>query len=105
MTDQPGLPMVAFYDAATLDPIALKRRVDEIAPRLTWSREHLLRFQQERLQEILRHAADASPFYRETIGHLVRERAPLSAYPTMNKSILMSEFDRIVTDQEVTGER
>lgn len=92
----------AFYDAVTLDPDVAKRRTEEIAERLTWSRERILNYQQERLQEILRHAAGASPFYRETIGDLVARGAPLSAYPTMNKTILMSEFDRIVTDPELT---
>lgn len=96
------LSIVAFYDAVTLDPQALARRVEELAGRLTWTRERLIAYQREKLQEILRHAAAASPFYRETIGHLVADDAPLSAYPTMNKSILMAEFDRIVTDPQLS---
>ena len=94
----------AAYDVATLDPEVVKRRADELLARLTWPRVRLLAYQHEKLKEALRHAASASPYFREKIGRLVAEDAPLSAYPTMNKSILMSEFDQIVTDRVLTRE-
>jgi phenylacetate-coenzyme A ligase PaaK-like adenylate-forming protein len=97
-----ALSTAAFYDVTTLDPDVVKRRTDELAERLTWPRARILAYQQEALREILRHAADASPFHRERIGHLVAAGAPLSDYPTMNKTILMAELDRIVTDPRLT---
>ena len=96
------LSMAAFYDVTTLDPEITKRRTDELAARLTWSRERVLAYQQKCLKESLRHAAAASPFHHERIRDLVAAGAPLSAYPTMNKTILMAEFDRIVTDPRLT---
>ncbi len=62
----------------------------------------VLDHQQQRLAETLRHAATTSPYYRDKIGALVAAGAPLSAYPVMNKTILMEEFDRIVTDPRLT---
>ena len=82
----------AFYDVTTVDPEIAKRRTDELAERLTWSRDEILKYQTGRLHEILRHAATASPYFRETIGHLVEADAPLSAYPVMNKTVLMAEL-------------
>jgi putative adenylate-forming enzyme len=100
-TDQ-TVSSTVFYDVATLDPDVVARRTDELVPRLTWPRERLVAYQKEKLAETLRRAAAESPYFRETIGRLVAQDAPLSAYPTMNKSILMSEFDRIVTDPTLT---
>jgi phenylacetate-coenzyme A ligase PaaK-like adenylate-forming protein len=100
-TESP-LSTAPFYDVTTLDPEIVRRRTDEIAERLTWPRERILGYQQDRLREMLRHAASASPHFRENIGHLVTADAPLSAYPIMNKTVLMEEFDRIVTDPRLT---
>jgi len=92
----------AFYEVTTLDPEVAARRTQELGLHLDWSRERIIAFQQARLGEILRHAAESSPYYREAIGKLVADGAPLSAYPVMNKTILMEEFDRIVTDRRLT---
>jgi phenylacetate-CoA ligase len=52
-----------------------------------------------RLQELLAHAVERSPYYRETIGpDALRGRAELDQLPTLSKTTLMREFDRIVTD-------
>lgn len=99
---EPALSTAALYDVATLDPAIVARRTAELAEHLTWDRERILHYQQECLRDILRHAASASPYYREKIGALVAAGAPLSAYPVMNKTILMEEFDRIVTDPRLT---
>lgn len=99
---QQAVSTAAFYDAVTLDPEIVRGRADELAERLTWPRERVLAFQAARLAETLRHAVGASPFYRQTIGRLVESGAPLTAFPTMNKTVLMAEFDRIVTDPGLT---
>jgi phenylacetate-CoA ligase len=104
MESQSGSSTATLYDATTLDPNVVKCRTSELAERLTWSRERVLAYQRERLQQMLSHAAAASPYYRQMIGDLARAEAPLSAYPAMNKTILMSEFDRIVTDRTLTRE-
>jgi len=96
------LSTAAFYDVTTVAPEIVRRRTDELAERLTWPRERILAHQQESLRAILRHAASASPYFRDKIGPLVASDAPLSAYPIMNKTILMAEFDRIVTDPRLT---
>ena len=50
-----------------------------------------------RLDDLLRHAVAASPFYRRTIGpHAVG--APLAELPTLDKQTFVERFDEIVTD-------
>jgi phenylacetate-coenzyme A ligase PaaK-like adenylate-forming protein len=62
-----------------------------------WSREQLLAYQRDRLEALLRHAVDSSPYYREVLGpHPDAEW--LEQLPTLPKATLMAEFDRIVTD-------
>ncbi len=51
---------------------------------------------------LLQHAVDASPYYRDLIGDLVARDAPLHAFPMMTKTMLMANFDRIVTDKRLT---
>ena len=88
----------ASLEVATLDPEVVARRTRELLDHGSWSREQLLSFQKDRLKESLQHAVNASSFYRERIGELVARDAPLETFPVMNKTILMAEFDRIVTD-------
>ena len=99
---QSALTTSAFYDCATLDPAVLKQRTEEFATHLSWSRARILAHQQTSLRQTLRHAASKSPYFRDAIGKLVEADAPLEAYPTMGKSTLMAEFDRIVTDPRLT---
>lgn len=71
------------------------------------SRRAVLRGRDRRLRDQLRYAFDESPFYRERFrgtgldrGDL--ETVPLDALPTLSPRSLESEFDRLVTDPEVT---
>jgi phenylacetate-coenzyme A ligase PaaK-like adenylate-forming protein len=66
-----------------------------------WSREQLLAYQRDRLEALLRHAVDASPYYREVLGPHP-DAGWLEELPTLSKATLMAEFDRIVTDPAVT---
>jgi len=75
---------------------------NELVGHGTWTRDQLLAHQQEQLNVFLRHAATHSPYYRETIGDLVARGRPLSEFPIMNKTKLMADFDKIVTDPRLT---
>jgi len=68
-----------------------------LTPHDGWSREQLLAYQRDRLEALLRHAADASPYYREVLGPRPDARW-LEQLPPLSKTTLMEEFDRIVTD-------
>jgi phenylacetate-CoA ligase len=72
-------------------------REAELMARDRWSREQLSAFQRERVQELIKHAVTHSPYYREVLGADASER-PLSELPTLPKSTMMAEFDKIVTD-------
>lgn len=86
----------------TLDAAAVRRRAAELMARDNWTRQQLIAHQRERLQAVLHQAVSASPYYHETIGHLVARGAPLEEFPVLTKSQLVANFDRIVTDRRLT---
>jgi phenylacetate-CoA ligase len=79
------------------DPVAQARALvaAERAPRAERDR-----VRQQRLDELVRHAWDASPFYRERLrpptGHV-----DLASLPTVDKATLMARFDDVVCDRRI----
>jgi putative adenylate-forming enzyme len=69
----------------------------ELIARDRWPRERLLGLQREQLTELVSHAIASSPYYRETLG---RDAVgiPLDQLPTLPKTTLVDQFDRILTD-------
>ncbi len=61
----------------------------------------LQRRQQRRLSRLLSHAADRSAFYRDRFHGVDLSRCPLADLPVTNKTELMADFDRAVTDLRV----
>jgi phenylacetate-coenzyme A ligase PaaK-like adenylate-forming protein len=86
----------------TVDLALAGRIAAELLNHGAWSRAELLAHQQERLKAFLQHAVAHSPYYRDTIGDLVARDRPLTEFPVMNKTKLMANFDRIVTDPRLT---
>jgi phenylacetate-coenzyme A ligase PaaK-like adenylate-forming protein len=82
---------------SALSPDALRAQAGEILGYDGWSRERLVALQQSRLRDVLAHAVEHSPYYRETLGPDAPDR-PLAELPTLSKPVLMEHFDRIVTD-------
>jgi phenylacetate-CoA ligase len=71
----------------------------EFARREHQPRESLDRYQGERLESVVRHAAAHSPFYRERLAGVVdRDPVELSRLPVLDKSEMMERFDELVTD-------
>jgi phenylacetate-CoA ligase len=79
---------------------AIRVRVGELLEQEHWPRERLLAHQGERLQALLRHACERSSYYREVLGPGPTD-TDLATVPTLPKSLLMEQFDRIVTDPRV----
>ena len=69
----------------------------ELLERDRWSRGQLMAYQAERLRALITHAVSRSPYYREVLGADAAER-PLAELPTLSKTTLMAEFDRVITD-------
>ena len=74
------------------------RLARELAERERWPRERLEAFQQERLTELARHAAERSVLWRE---RLPGGRVELSELPVLTKTELMERFDELVTDRRL----
>lgn len=69
---------------------------DVLWGRLTASAEELDGLRRARLSALVRHAVDASPYYRRKLGSMAAD-APLAELPTLSKQDLMDRFDEIVT--------
>ncbi|HMJ15983.1 MAG TPA: hypothetical protein VK524_31420, partial [Polyangiaceae bacterium] len=79
---------------------ALRRRRHHDA-RIRWSRDRLEAYQRQRLDELVRWAAERSPFYRRLYGGLPGA-IELERLPIVTKSAMMENFDDFVTDPRVT---
>jgi phenylacetate-CoA ligase len=64
-----------------------------------WSRERIAARQQAQLVALLRHARRRSPYYRDLLAG--RGDVALTDIPPLTKSILMTRFDEISTDDRV----
>jgi phenylacetate-coenzyme A ligase PaaK-like adenylate-forming protein len=90
-------------------PVYTLKRLTDIGPALvrhhelerheSWTREQIELLQRRRLDRLLRHAVDASPFYRDLYGgKRPPDGARLDDLPVVTKTMLMENFDRVVTD-------
>ena len=86
------------FGGAVLKSIYLRRRLKR------WSREDLLRWQDKQLRRIVKLAYTKSSFYRELYDEAGVDISNfrLEDLPTVDKTMLMSNFDRVMTTPEVT---
>jgi phenylacetate-CoA ligase len=80
------------------DVAAALGRARELKQRERWPRERLERFQQARLEALVRYAAERSPFWRE---RLPAGRVRLDRLPTLDKATMMDRFDELVSDRRL----
>jgi phenylacetate-coenzyme A ligase PaaK-like adenylate-forming protein len=86
-------------ETASSEAERLRALAAELVARDAWPRERLLEHQRVGLHALLRYAVTMSPYYREALGAgAATGERPLADLPTLAKSTLMQEFDRIVTD-------
>ena len=81
---------------------ALKQNEKKSAPQLR-------RLQEQKLRAMLTYAYAHSPYYKnafEAAGLTAEtiKTAPLSAFPTLNKTTLLDQFDSLITVPDVTQE-
>jgi phenylacetate-CoA ligase len=68
-----------------------------------WGAEELEAFQRRRLDEVVRHAMAASPFYRERYADLdPADPVDLGRLPVVDKATVMERFDDLVVDRRLT---
>lgn len=73
--------------------------------RLRWPADRLAAERERRLRELLALAADRSPFWRDRLAGRNLDRfseADLPDLPILTKTELMSDFDRVVTQPDLT---
>lgn len=69
-----------------------------------WSREKILAVQNNRLKALVKFAKEKSPFYQKLYAEL-GENFSLKDLPPVSKPELMSHFDQVLTDRNITMER
>jgi len=91
------------YQTKRLVDVARGLRISrELTERERWPRERLERYQQERLDRLVRYAREHSPFYRERLADLPETGSVgLRALPTLDKQTMMERFDDLVTDRRL----
>ena len=83
---------------------AMAAGVPEQLARLTWTAERIQQEQAERLQTLLAHAIERSPFHRRRLAGIdvaAVDPADLSALPVMTKAQMMGALDDIFTDRRL----
>jgi phenylacetate-CoA ligase len=94
--------MTTLTPAAPPGPGSIEARATEFAARAQWSPEQLRAHRLARLRELVAHAVERSPYYRDAFGaDVLRGELELEQLPTLPKATFMREFDRIVTDPEL----
>jgi phenylacetate-CoA ligase len=67
-----------------------------------WSRDRLLAHQRGELGALIDHVVSSSPYYRDLLGReALAPDVRLEDLPTLSKSTLMEQFDRVVTDSRL----
>lgn len=99
---------------STYQELIAKQRADQSdqflvsVRRLSWSAERLAAERERRLRELLQWSFDHSDFWRERLaGHDLSAftEADLPSLPILTKKELMANFDRVVTNPNLTLER
>lgn len=81
------------------DVIPAFRAARELESHDHWDRARLEAHARRRLLAIVRHAAAASPYYREMLaGVVLDDDLDVRSLPTLNKTTMLEHWDAIVTD-------
>jgi phenylacetate-CoA ligase len=89
-----GYGLKKLHDFATAGMILRKLTAHD-----RWTRQDLLRFQQQRLASLVTYAIRHSPFYRELYGNIkMGGQLVLNELPIIDKATMMEHFDRVSTD-------
>ncbi|MGD9364433.1 MAG: SCP2 sterol-binding domain-containing protein [Desulfobacteraceae bacterium] len=64
--------------------------------------DQLLKIQQEKLVKMVKFAVEHSPFYKNLYKGIDPENVTLDKLPIINRKMVMSNFDAVVTDDRVT---
>ena len=88
----------------------MRQRVQALTSELLshdkWSRDQLIAHQERQLRSLIAFAVQNSPYYRDAFGaDADRGDVPLGELPTLPKTTLMEQWDRIVTDPELRLEQ
>jgi phenylacetate-CoA ligase len=96
--------MTALDQAKRLaDMAGAMRQARELIAHDRWTAAELAAHQRRRLDQVVRQAVAASPFYRERYAGLdLGDPVELDRLPVLDKATVMERFDDLVTDRRLT---
>jgi phenylacetate-coenzyme A ligase PaaK-like adenylate-forming protein len=96
--------MDVTYQAKRIADMAGAMRLGrELVGHDRWSAAELADYQRRRLDQVVRHALAASPFYRERYAGLdLGDPVDLTRLPVLDKATVMERWDDLVTDRRLT---
>jgi len=74
----------------------------QLAPQTRWSTRRVERLAQRRLERLVRHAAEHSPYFHQKYAGVNLDRIRLTELPPTNKAELQARFDDWPTDRRLT---
>ncbi|HEX2916385.1 MAG TPA: phenylacetate--CoA ligase family protein [Chloroflexia bacterium] len=83
--------------------VKVLKELGRLRRRARWNRAEIDHYQQQNLAALRAFAYSNSSFYKEF--HRGCQDAPLSELPVLTKTILMENFDRLVTDPQINQEQ
>jgi phenylacetate-CoA ligase len=90
---------IRYHRRRLADFLGGMRLSRELVEQERWPRERLRRHQQQRLQALVRHAVEHSPYYRERLpGVIGSGPVELARLPVLDKATMMENYDELVTD-------
>ena len=93
---------VTYQTKRISDMAGAMRLARELIGHDHWSAEELAAWQRRRLDQVVRYATAASPFYRERAGLDPGTPVQLPRLPVVDKATVMEHFDDLVTDPRLT---
>src|SRR5262245_1451059 len=84
--------------------LVLLKKVGELRRNVRLSPQEFAAMKLDKFRQLVRYANERSPYYRQLIDErrIDLDRCTPGDFPPLTKSILMANFDRIVTDRSVT---
>lgn len=89
---------MAIASAGSKDGTRVESLTRALIAHDAWSRDRLSAYQRDRLRSLLRHAVQASPYYRDVLPPDADGDVPLGDLPTLSKETYLENFNLIATD-------
>lgn len=90
-----------FRGTLMITPGEMQEIAQKVGQASQLNREQLMELQEKNFRKLVTHAVTKSPYYRKVANGRDPDTLKLEDFPPLTKSVLMDNFDDVVTDQEI----